>query len=135
MAATINACLASADGSKPANQVKVAPAPAASLTHRPSPAARASQPRATISFDDASSAPDWMKEGNFASTLASALHSADAMRDGRLLPEEVVTVLQMPQLGLSAQQQDYLQKLFFPDSRDGYCDYRTALLRSVPFFT
>ena len=72
-----------------------------------------------------------MKHGDFATTLANALHAADAMRDGRLLPEEVGGVLQMPQLGLSGQQQYYLQQLFSPDLRDGYCDYRTALLRSV----
>ena len=87
-----------------------------------------------MSFNDASSAPDWMRQGEIAAALASALHSSDAMRDGRLLPEEVKIVLRMPQLGLSAQQQDYLQQLFSPDLRDGYCDYRTALLRSVSCF-
>jgi hypothetical protein len=87
-----------------------------------------------MSFKDTSSAPDWMKQGDFATTLANALHSSDAMRDGRLLPEEIKIVLRMPQLGLSAQQQDYLQQLFSPDLRDGYCDYRTALLRSVSCF-
>ena len=87
--------------------------------------------RATISFNDASSAPDWMKHGDFASTLASALHAADAMRDGRLLPEEVGIVVEMPKLALSGPQQNYLRQLFAPDSRDGYCDYRTALLRCM----
>jgi hypothetical protein len=72
-----------------------------------------------------------MKLGDIAATLASALHAADAMRDGRLLPEEVAIVVQLPQLGLSGQQQVYLQQLLSPDSRDGYCDYRTALLRST----
>jgi hypothetical protein len=72
-----------------------------------------------------------MKQGEVAASLASALHAADAMRDGRLLPEEVGMALRTPRLGLSSQQQDYLQQLFAPDLRDGYCDYRTALLRSV----
>jgi hypothetical protein len=84
-----------------------------------------------MSFKDGSSAPDWMKQVDFATKLAGALHSSDAMRDGRLLPEEVKIVLRSPQLGLSGLQQDYLQQLFSPDLRDGYCDYRTALLRSV----
>ena len=59
-AVTINACLASADVSLklPMYQAKVAPAPAASLTHRPPPAARAFcafHSRVTISFNDTSS--------------------------------------------------------------------------------
>jgi hypothetical protein len=82
-----------------------------------------------MSFSGTSVAPEWMKECKFGTALAGALHAADAMRDGRLLPEEVRMVLQLPQLSLSAPQQVYLQQLFSPDSRDGYCDYRTALLR------
>ncbi len=73
-----------------------------------------------------------MKQADVSQALADALHAADAMRDGRLLPEEVGIVLRKPQLGLSSQQQQYLQQLFSPDLRDGYCDYRTALLRCVP---
>jgi hypothetical protein len=111
--------------------MNVAPVPAASAPQRPPSANRAPQIRATMSFNDASSAPDWMRQGEIAATLASALHSSDAMRDGRLLPEEVKIVLRMPQLGLSGQQQDYLQKLLSPDLQDGYCDYRTALLGLV----
>ena len=73
-----------------------------------------------------------MKQADVSQALADALHAADAMRDGRLLPEEVGIVLRKPRLGLSSQQQQYLQQLFAPDLRDGYCDYRTALLRWVP---
>ena len=72
-----------------------------------------------------------MKQAEVSQALADALHAADAMRDGRLLPEEVGIVLRKPRLGLSGQQQEYLQQLFAPDLRDGYSDYRTALLRWV----
>ena len=131
LAATINACLASGTGSKPTTSAHTASATTPSAVKQQPSLARATPTRATISFNDASSAPEWMKLGDIASKLASALHSADAMRDGRLLPEEVAIVVQLPQLGLSGQQQVYLQQLLSPDSRDGYCDYRTALLRST----
>ena len=72
-----------------------------------------------------------MKQADVSQALADALHAADAMRDGRLLPEEVGIVLRKPRFGLSGQQQEYLQQLFAPDLRDGYSDYRTALLRWV----